>query len=244
MINLAFLFLCFLNMMPETIAQGVERIRMPNSGITDITTVELPENTQSLYLDGNHVEVIPSNYFVNLPIIRKISLEYNDIQIIQEYAFEKVPSLTKLLLKGNVLSSVTRYMFSGLFNLTELDLGKNRISAIEDGSFFDMKKIAELQLQKNQLETISSRVFDRKDLPIGLKVRLIGNPLICDWRLLGLYDAIHSGQVFLRNEEIVTCQFGSNEVLLMNTTWGNITKTDLQAAGEYGYKGWSHTPYN
>ncbi len=230
-IHFVFFFVCLLNTVQE-IKGNKRKVIMENMGITDIAVVEIPDNTKVVRLKENHIELVPANFFVNLSSIRTINLEFNDVNVIEDFAFKKVPSLKQIFLGNNNLTSITRYMFSGLFNLTTLDIEKNKISTIQDGSFFDFKAIQRLDIQENELETISSRVFDREDLPIELSLRIHSNPLICDWRLLGLYNAVHSGLVKLKNGALTKCQFQSEKVRFTSTTWGNITKTDLQAAGK------------
>ncbi len=226
-------FIIFLKVIPGKARLGAQgKFRVKGANMSDITEITIPENALSVHFQRNGIEVIPANYFVNLTRIHTIALDDNQIHIIEDYAFENIPFLDHLSLSRNLLTSITRYMFSGLFNLTRLSLSRNYISTIQDGSFFDLRNIRSLELQRNELETISSRVFDRIDLPIGLKLRLRHNPLICDWRLLGLYDAVHTGKVVLKDGRNTYCRYKSESTLFIDTTWGNMTKTDLHAAGK------------
>ncbi len=226
-------FIIFLKVIPGKAGLGAQgKFRVKGANMSDITKITIPEKALSVHFQRNGIEVIPANYFVNLTRIHTIILSHNEIHVIEDYAFENIPFLSQLTLSRNSLTSITRYMFSGLFNLTKLDLSRNHISTIQDGSFFDLRNIKTLELQKNELETISSRVFDRKDLPIVLNLRLRNNPLTCDWRLLGLYDAVHTGKVVLKDGANTYCRYKSKSTLFIDTTWGNMTKTDLQAAGK------------
>uniref|UniRef100_A0A3B4AN06 LRRNT domain-containing protein n=1 Tax=Periophthalmus magnuspinnatus TaxID=409849 RepID=A0A3B4AN06_9GOBI len=124
----------------------------------------IPSDTRILDLSGNKLRWV----------------EHGDL-VLEPNAFSSLQNLQSLSLRGNQLKLVPMGAFSRLTNLTSLDLSGNKIVILLDFTFQDLKSLKNLEVGDNDLVYIEGAFQSVNTLET---VRLDGNPLACDCRLL------------------------------------------------------------
>ncbi|XP_068598736.1 extracellular matrix protein 2 [Brachionichthys hirsutus] len=110
-----------------------------------------------LYLDGNLLEVVPSDL---PPTLQELKISENRLQRIHKNSFQDLSSLVILELEGNLLSegTVDPRAFAPLVQLSYLRLGRNHFRTIPQGL---PMSLLELYLENNLIEEISETVFNQ-----------------------------------------------------------------------------------
>ncbi len=129
-------------------------------GINDLTNEVIPNDTVDCTFQYNDIPYIPANYFLNLPQITKLNMNWNDIAGIADHAFSNIPSLVELKLKRNPFERITRWMFSGLIHLEVLFIPNHKIQTIEAHSFADLIALRNLNLRAGDLISMPASVFN------------------------------------------------------------------------------------
>ncbi|KAI1891680.1 hypothetical protein AGOR_G00146270 [Albula goreensis] len=115
-------------------------------------------NLSWLSITNTNITSVPSASFRNLAHLTSLNLSYNPISSLEPWAFRDLLRLKELHLVSTGLVSVAPHALSGLRQIQLLNLSGNDLSTLEEGSFHSV----------NSLETL----------------RVDGNPLSCDCRLL------------------------------------------------------------
>ncbi|KAM4587618.1 extracellular matrix protein 2 isoform 2-T4 [Odontesthes bonariensis] len=110
-----------------------------------------------LYLDGNLLEVVPSDL---PPTLQELKISENKLKVIDENSFQGLSSLVILELEGNLLSegNVDPLAFAPLTQLSYLRLGRNHFRTVPQGL---PESVLELYLENNLIEEISETVFNQ-----------------------------------------------------------------------------------
>ncbi|XP_035760513.1 LOW QUALITY PROTEIN: extracellular matrix protein 2 [Neolamprologus brichardi] len=110
-----------------------------------------------LYLDGNLLDVVPSDL---PPTLQELKINENRLRGIDENSFQDLSSLVILELEGNLLSegNVDPLAFAPLIQLSYLRLGRNHFRTVPQGL---PKSLLELYLENNLIEEISETVFNQ-----------------------------------------------------------------------------------
>ncbi|XP_039860591.1 extracellular matrix protein 2 isoform X5 [Simochromis diagramma] len=110
-----------------------------------------------LYLDGNLLDVVPSDL---PPTLQELKINENRLRGIDENSFQGLSSLVILELEGNLLSegNVDPLAFAPLIQLSYLRLGRNHFRTVPQGL---PKSLLELYLENNLIEEISETVFNQ-----------------------------------------------------------------------------------
>ncbi|KAL3978560.1 nuclear receptor co-repressor 2 [Sarotherodon galilaeus] len=110
-----------------------------------------------LYLDGNLLDVVPSDL---PPTLQELKINENRLRGINENSFQDLSSLVILELEGNLLSegNVDPLAFAPLIQLSYLRLGRNHFRTVPQGL---PKSLLELYLENNLIEEISETVFNQ-----------------------------------------------------------------------------------
>ena len=103
---------CLLCVISEQVEWGLF-----SSGVTDMTdyTIPNPGSVTRVNFPLNLITFVPSNYFINLPILDMIQLQGNLISNISDLAFSGVPTVRVIHLYDNKLSVVRELMFKGQY---------------------------------------------------------------------------------------------------------------------------------
>ncbi|XP_055701010.1 peroxidasin isoform X2 [Phlebotomus papatasi] len=165
------------------IQQTVRCTRLELQGIPDV-----PADTNIIDLRYNRIREIPPRAFYGKTHLHTIFLNENQVSSIEEGAFEGLPSLKYLYLNNNRIQRVAPNAFKDLDKLQSLYLQFNEISNLTNAPFVHLSHLSRLFLYNNRLTTIPEGLLNG---PRSLRrLRLDGNPLECDCRLLWLVKAL------------------------------------------------------
>ena len=115
-------------------------------------------NLSWLSITNTNITSVPSASFRNMAHLTSLNLSYNPIQTLEPWAFRELLRLKELHMVSTGLLAVEPHALAGLRQLRLLNLSANELVTLEEGSFHSV----------NSLETL----------------RVDGNPLACDCRLL------------------------------------------------------------
>uniref|UniRef100_A0A3Q3F4G9 Leucine-rich repeat and immunoglobulin-like domain-containing nogo receptor-interacting protein 3 n=1 Tax=Kryptolebias marmoratus TaxID=37003 RepID=A0A3Q3F4G9_KRYMA len=111
-----------------------------------------------LSITNTNITSVPSPSFKNLIHLTHLNLSYNPITTLEPWAFKDLLRLKELIMVSTGLMTVEPHALGGLRQIRVLNFSSNDLQTLEEGSFHSV----------NSLETL----------------RVDGNPLLCDCRLL------------------------------------------------------------
>ncbi|XP_072297416.1 leucine-rich repeat and immunoglobulin-like domain-containing nogo receptor-interacting protein 3 [Eucyclogobius newberryi] len=111
-----------------------------------------------LSITHTNITSVPSASFKNLIHLTHLNLSYNPISSLESWAFRDLLRLKELIMVKTGLTTVEHHAMGGLRQIRVLNFSSNHLQTLEESSFHSV----------NSLETL----------------RVDGNPLICDCRLL------------------------------------------------------------
>lgn len=111
-----------------------------------------------LSITNTNITSVPSASFKNLVHLTHLNLSYNPITTLEPWAFKDLLRLKELIMVNTGLVTVEHHALGGLRQIRVLNFSSNDLQTLEEGSFHSV----------NSLETL----------------RVDGNPLMCDCRLL------------------------------------------------------------
>ncbi|XP_012694978.2 leucine-rich repeat and immunoglobulin-like domain-containing nogo receptor-interacting protein 3a [Clupea harengus] len=115
-------------------------------------------NLSWLSITNTNITTVPTGALRNLAHLSSLNLSYNPISVLESWALRDLVRLKELHMVGTRLVQVQPYGLGGLRQIRLLNLSDNGLVTLEEGSFQSV----------NTLETL----------------RVDGNPLSCDCRLL------------------------------------------------------------
>ncbi|XP_068098788.1 chondroadherin-like protein [Hyperolius riggenbachi] len=119
----------------------------------------IPQYTQKLHLQGNHLKVIPARAFMSTPYLTHLNLYNCSIEAIEEGAFRTLGRLLYLNLGSNHISYIYQESFDGLPSLENLILERNRLEEIKPGAFAQLGFLKFLNLANNSLVYLPDMLF-------------------------------------------------------------------------------------
>ena len=164
------------------------------------------------------------------PTVNEIHLNNNSISTIQPKAFSHLANCILLSLGQNHLTKISQQMFSGLTSVKYLFLDGNQIFYIQPGAFSSLPNLLDVSLAHNDLTLFTFNVFCVHESacqhPSELHLTLVGNPLVCNWRLVWVKRAAQEGWLTLYNilntYTLVEC------TNFPNTNWNIITMSNME----------------
>lgn len=111
-----------------------------------------------LSITNTNITSVPSASFRNMVHLTHLNLSYNPITTLESWAFKDLLRLKELIMVSTGLMTVEPHALGGLRQIRVLNFSSNDLQTLEEGSFHSV----------NSLETL----------------RVDGNPLLCDCRLL------------------------------------------------------------
>uniref|UniRef100_A0A915Q0Q8 LRRNT domain-containing protein n=1 Tax=Setaria digitata TaxID=48799 RepID=A0A915Q0Q8_9BILA len=168
---------------------------------------------KAIDLSSNLLKEIPTFDQNNLVNLKYLNMNFNKLREITPHSFRQLLSLLELDLARNEFSVLSASAFDGLFHLKELKLSEQMyLRKIQNGAFSGLASLEVLNLSHSQiLEYIDENAFEvshalrtfdasycsLKTFPSGLfdwkrvtELRLHGNPLHCDHKLLSFLPDI------------------------------------------------------
>ncbi|XP_068170909.1 extracellular matrix protein 2 isoform X2 [Antennarius striatus] len=135
---------------------NLKKNKLTSAGI-DANAFQGLKMLRRLYLDGNLLEVVPSEL---PPTLQELKISENRLERIDKNSFRDLSNLVILELEGNLLSegNVDPMAFAPLIQLSYLRLGRNHFRIIPQGL---PKSLLELYLENNLIEEISEIVFNQ-----------------------------------------------------------------------------------
>ncbi|MBN3313821.1 LRC3B protein, partial [Atractosteus spatula] len=93
---------------------GAKTVRCSSLGLTEIPR-DIPNDTQQLYLDYNHITTVPAHAFRELPLLGELDLSHNELAKLEPGAFRGLAgSLEFLDLSSNKLMTLSSEAFESL----------------------------------------------------------------------------------------------------------------------------------
>ncbi|KAH9416666.1 Toll6p [Dermatophagoides pteronyssinus] len=115
--------------------------------------LRIPMDVTSLYLDGNHLQILNPHTFIGRKNLRILHLNHSSIEQISNRSFNGLVYLEELYLENNLLTALYGYEFESLHYLTILNLQNNRLSFINDKTFYQLRSLQSLRIDHNHLQT-------------------------------------------------------------------------------------------
>ena len=112
-----------------------------------------------LVLLENSIEIISSNAFASMVILRDINLQRNRIKVINSLTFYNLQVISNLDLSSFNLTKLHLLSFSGLENLHHLNLSFNLLHTLEQSVFAGLECINIIDLRFNPIHNIDHDTF-------------------------------------------------------------------------------------
>jgi Leucine-rich repeat (LRR) protein len=148
----------YLNFMP------IQTLKLSNNQLETYPVFDVnfainePSRLTQFYLNNNNLVNI-SQFSEWLGSLEYLDFNDNKIELIEPNAFINVRILKNLSIANNKLSKIVNNNFEPLFSLKYLYLSNNYISYVENGSFANLNKLIKLDLSYNSLKSIENDMF-------------------------------------------------------------------------------------
>lgn len=181
----------------------IQRTALCNSGKLTNLSVVLPDNTEELQLNYNHIQTLQGSD-LRYPSLNSLSLASNGLKKLEPNTFRVTELLQSLNLANNSLyigyqetshalktlsrlrtldlsenalnDEMVNILLQNLTSLEYLNLSGNLLQRLDETSFWDLHQLKELDLQRNLIYEIDS-AFDR-NLKLQ-RLNLAFNSLLC-----------------------------------------------------------------
>lgn len=150
-----------------------------NKEISNISDIFIPSNVTVCEIYLTEIEIIPANYFFDLPQIQYLYLGENQIYKVEPFSFYNVPSIRWLYLNLNQIEILTENMLAGMSELRRLFFQHNKIHIIENHFFCNLSELAMVDLSNNNLKIIQIEAFDPQNYKHVVKLIIHSNPIRC-----------------------------------------------------------------
>jgi Leucine-rich repeat (LRR) protein len=102
---------------------------------------------------------VPSQKFINDPVIEFFNLSNNRISRVNKTDFQNSKSIVQLKLSGNAINSVDFDSFHSLNQLNILDLSRNNLTELHNETFKGLLYLEYLNISFNQIAVINTKLF-------------------------------------------------------------------------------------
>lgn len=102
---------------------------------------------------------IQPNAFVDLPLLRSISVTGTPLASLFNHNFQGASNLQTLNLANNQLTSISQFAFGNLPTLLSIDISGNRISTISDSALRQQTLLQNLNLNENSLVRVPGNLL-------------------------------------------------------------------------------------
>ncbi|XP_076136322.1 trophoblast glycoprotein [Alosa pseudoharengus] len=223
-----------LKAIPKPLPEDTKILFVTGNNIMRLSSDSFPSPLKQLtnvHLTGNRIEEIDSRVFNNIPNLSLLDLSNNRIREFSadalaadnslltlnlsrslcNYSYtgeisrllHNTPKLSKLDLSNNDLVLLPDDMFSSLLDILFLDLRNNSIVSVSSGTLRN-PLLGLLDLRENALKELSNgTIADFSNNP-NLRIRLTGNPWVCDCSIVDMQEWLRKNDQVLDKENI-TC---------------------------------------
>eukprot|EP00040_Diaphanoeca_grandis_P034840 m.217543 g.217543 ORF g.217543 m.217543 type:complete len:416 (+) comp33236_c0_seq22:228-1475(+) len=118
-------------------------------GYTTFPTTTWGNDTTRIWLNSNHITLIPDNAFGELYSLVQLHLDRNKIKAIPRHTFDSLSALLFLSLAVNEITALPDQVFDGVREIQTLDLSNNQITAFPTNVFDGLTQVRKLTLTVN-----------------------------------------------------------------------------------------------
>lgn len=151
--------------------------KIASTAFKGFTTAEL-----SLRLEGNSIANLHKDVFAGVRYMHTIDLSRNQLEQIDANLFRNQRRTYQIRLYGNKLTTLHVDTFKNVASLQNINLGGNDIEYLPNDIFRNNPVLEEIDLRENQLTRLPVDLYLPKEVH---KIKIFGNPLICDCVLKG-----------------------------------------------------------
>ncbi|XP_034027351.1 transforming growth factor beta activator LRRC33 [Thalassophryne amazonica] len=212
--------------------QMIQRTALCNNFRLSSVPSGLPDNTEELQLNYNHIQTLQDDSLLRYPTLGTLSLARNSLEKLQSNTFQaskllgslnladnnlhigyqesskalkKLPGLRVLDLSENKLDDgMASVLLQNLTSLEYLNLSGNLLLRLDESSFSDLHQLKELDLQRNMLFEIDN-AFDGNPKLQRLNLAFNYLPCLIDFHMIQLVVLNASHNViewFITREDI------------------------------------------
>ncbi|XP_039180812.1 platelet glycoprotein Ib alpha chain [Crotalus tigris] len=176
----------------------LSKLDLSNNSLEVLETGAPLPKLEELLLSHNGLERLPA--FSGLPALKRLNLGHNRLSWLPEGGFRDLDKLERLHLQANQLQTLPGGAFEGLEELMELDLSDNRLEVLPAELLAELSNLELLYLERNRLQRLPDGFFSEE--AVYVYIYLVGNPWLCDCRLLYLQGWItnNSGVIYTRTK--------------------------------------------
>ena len=160
---------------------NLETLKLDFNNINNIpsATFQYLKKLNYLSIRNNQIGQLPKRLFYMLDELRTLDLSHNPLNILDVIVFEDIPFLETLRCSGCSLLNIDRGLLLKFPHLRELDLSYNYIESIEPKIFYHVPSLKILNLNGNRLtEVVDNFLPKHRMTSLGLGnniIRRIGN---------------------------------------------------------------------
>lgn len=142
----------------------LRKLKVKNSGLSSLEPRLESANLLWLEIDGNKLNEIPNDVFVNLDNLEDLHLDNNVIKTLNVDSFSGLSNLVDLSLSYNEIFELPDRVFDELINLRHLSLKRNFLISLSGNLFKQNVLLESVQFDENLgLKSIGSSLLDHSE---------------------------------------------------------------------------------
>lgn len=141
--------------------QNLQYLNLDTNAITEVPTGLLTskahKHLKDVRLSNNHLTLLRTRMFVDLPELQNIILSRNQMRKIEARSFLNLINAANIVISGNRIEKIDAHAFVNLPNLMKLDLQRNKLSTLNMNAFVNVSSPSvpfSLNVSENELHEI------------------------------------------------------------------------------------------